>query len=97
VPIIQPYLRYVNQDSITHVARAIDDTNPLFTDPEYAHGGRFGTLVAPQAILYAPGWGARICDTAKAFRACTDSTRATGGDCYGSSSTVSSYEPRRNW
>ncbi len=57
VPIKHPYLRYVNQDSITHVARAIGDTNPLFTDPEYARKTRFGALVAPPAILYALAWG----------------------------------------
>ena len=57
VPIEYPYLRYVNQDSVTHVARAIGDTNPLFTDPEYAQGTRFGRLVAPPALLYALAWG----------------------------------------
>ena len=57
VPIKHPYLRYVNADSITHVARAIGDTNPLFTDPEYAQGTRFGRLVAPPALLYALAWG----------------------------------------
>ena len=57
VPIKHPYLRHVNQDSITHVARAIGDTNPLYTDPEYAKGTRFGRLVAPPALLYALAWG----------------------------------------
>ena len=59
VPIKYPYLRYVNQDSITHVARAIGDTNPLFTDPEYAAQTRFGKLVAPPALLYALAWGSQ--------------------------------------
>jgi len=59
VPIRYPYLRYVNQDSITHVARAIGDTNPLFTDPEYAAQTRFGKLVAPPALLYALAWGSQ--------------------------------------
>lgn len=57
VPIKYPYLRYVNQDSITHVAKAIGDTNPLFTDLQYARGTRFGKLVAPPALLYALAWG----------------------------------------
>lgn len=59
VPIKYPYLRYVNQDSITHVARAIGDTNPLFTNPEYAAQTRFGKLVAPPALLYALAWGSQ--------------------------------------
>lgn len=57
VPIEHPYLRYVNQDSVTHVARAIGDTNPLFIDPEYAATTRYGRLVAPPALLYALAWG----------------------------------------
>jgi acyl dehydratase len=57
VPIEYPYLRYVNRDSITHVARAIGDTNPLFTDPAYAAATRYGRLVAPPALLYALAWG----------------------------------------
>ena len=57
VPIEYPYLRYVNQDSITHVARAIGDTNPLFIDPAYAATTRYGRLVAPPALLYALAWG----------------------------------------
>jgi len=56
-PIEYPYLRYVNQDSISHVARSIGDTNPLYVDPEYAAGTRYGRLVAPPAIFYALAWG----------------------------------------
>jgi acyl dehydratase len=57
VPIEYPYLRFINQDSITHVARAIGDTNPLYIDPEHARTTRYGRLVAPPAILYALAWG----------------------------------------
>ncbi len=56
-PIEQPYLRYINQDSITHLARSIGDDNPLYVDPAYAKTTRFGKLVAPPAILYALAWG----------------------------------------
>jgi len=56
-PISQPYLKYVNEDSITHVARALGDTNPLYNDPAYAATTRFGSLVSPPAIFYALGWG----------------------------------------
>jgi acyl dehydratase len=56
-PITQPYIRYVNEDSINHVARSIGDNNPLYVDPEYAAGTHFGRLVAPPAIFYAAAWG----------------------------------------
>lgn len=56
-PIEYPYIRHVNHDSITHVARAVGDTNPLYIDPKYAAGTRFGKLVAPPALFYALGWG----------------------------------------
>jgi acyl dehydratase len=50
-------LRHVNQDSINHVARAIGDDNPLWTDPQHARSSRFGAMVAPPALLYAAAWG----------------------------------------
>jgi acyl dehydratase len=56
-PITQPYIRYVNQDSISHVARSIGDNNPLYVDPEHAATSRYGRLVAPPAIFYAAAWG----------------------------------------
>lgn len=56
-PIEYPYIRHVNQDSIAHVARSVGDTNPLYIDPEYAKGTRFGKLVAPPSLFYALGWG----------------------------------------
>jgi acyl dehydratase len=55
--IAEPFLRYVNSDSIRHVARAIGDTNPLWIDPEHAAASRFGTEVAPPAFLYGVSWG----------------------------------------
>jgi acyl dehydratase len=56
-PIEYPYLRHINQDSITHVARSIGDMNPLYVDPAYAANTRYGALVAPPAIFYALAWG----------------------------------------
>ncbi len=56
-PISQPFIRYVNQDSITHVARGIGDMNPLYVDPEYAANGPYGKLIAPPALFYAAAWG----------------------------------------
>ena len=46
-PIEQPFLRYVNGDSIRHAARAIGDMNPLWIDREHAQASRYGRLVAP--------------------------------------------------
>jgi acyl dehydratase len=57
MPIEHPYVRYVNLDSITHVARCLGDTNPLYTDPEHAAKSQFGALVAPPALFYAVAWG----------------------------------------
>lgn len=56
-PIEQPFLRYVNSDSIKHVARAIGDANPLWIDAEHGADSRFGAQVAPPAFLYGVGWG----------------------------------------
>ena len=56
-PIDEPFVRSINWDSIRHVARAIGDVNPLYTNPEYAKGSPFGKLVAPPALLYAAAWG----------------------------------------
>jgi acyl dehydratase len=56
-PIEHPFVRHVNQDSINHVARAIGDDNPLWTDPEHARSSRFRAMVAPPALLYAAAWG----------------------------------------
>ena len=57
VPIEQPYLRLVNQDSIAHVARALGDRNPLYADPAHARSSRYGALIAPPALLYGVAWG----------------------------------------
>jgi len=57
-PIEEPFLRYVNGDSIRHAARAIGDMNPLWIDRAHASASRFGRLVAPPAFLYGVSWGA---------------------------------------
>lgn len=56
-PIEQPFLRYVNADSIAHVARGIGDDNPLWIDRDHAKKSRFGKLAAPPAFFYGVGWG----------------------------------------
>jgi hypothetical protein len=55
--VVDPYLRYVNNDSIRHAARAIGDANPLWAQSTYGPGTRFGAQVAPPALLYGVAWG----------------------------------------
>ena len=56
-PVDKPFVRYVNQDSIEHVARAIGDGKPMWMDPAYGRRSRFGKMIAPPALLYANAWG----------------------------------------
>lgn len=56
-PIEDPFLRYVNEDSIRHVARAIGDMNPLWVDRDHGAASRYGAAVAPPAFLYGVTWG----------------------------------------
>ena len=57
-PIDEPFVRYVNGDSIRHAARAIGDMNPLWIDRAHGNASRYGRCVAPPALLYAVTWGA---------------------------------------
>ena len=56
-PIEEPFVRYVNADSIRHAARAIGDANPLWIDAAHAGASRHGRRIAPPALLYAVTWG----------------------------------------
>ena len=56
-PIAEPFVRYVNSDSIRHAARAIGDMNPLWIDPAYGKASRYARCMAPPALLYAVTWG----------------------------------------
>lgn len=56
-PIDDPFLRYVNEDSIRHVARAIGDANPLWVDRAHGEASRFGAQMAPPSFLYGVTWG----------------------------------------
>jgi acyl dehydratase len=57
-PIEQPYIRYINADSILHMAIGLGDDNPLWLNRDYAAKTVHGKLVAPPAILYGASWGA---------------------------------------
>ena len=56
-PIEEPFVRYVNSDSIRHVARAIGDMNPLWINPAYGKASRYSRSMAPPALLYGVTWG----------------------------------------
>lgn len=56
-PITEPFLRYINADSIAHAARAVGDMNPLWIDADHAAHSRFGRRAAPPALLYGVTWG----------------------------------------
>lgn len=56
-PIEDPFVRFVNDDSIRHAARAVGDANPLWIDPDHAAKSRYGRQVAPPTLLYAVTWG----------------------------------------
>lgn len=56
VPIVdtaEPWCYEATRDNIRHYAHGIGDDNPLWCDPDYAAGARFGTLVAPPSFLFA--------------------------------------------
>jgi acyl dehydratase len=56
-----PYNRWTTwneeatRDGIRHYAYGFGDDNPLYTDPEYAAGTRWGSIVAPPGFLEGAG------------------------------------------
>ncbi len=48
----QPYLDEAGRDAIRHYAEAIGDTNPLWTNEEYAKKTRWKGIIAPPTILF---------------------------------------------
>ena len=45
---VETVLHYqVTERDITRFAQAIDDPNPLYTDPEYAQKSKYGSIIAP--------------------------------------------------
>ena len=49
----RPYVSELNADAIRHYAFGIGDTNPMWTDPEYASRSAAGRLLAPPSVLFA--------------------------------------------
>jgi acyl dehydratase len=50
---LEPYCHEASRDCIRHYAHGIGDDNPLWCDPDYAAGTKFGTLVAPPSFLFS--------------------------------------------
>lgn len=46
------------RDAIRHYAWGAGDTNPLFTNYEYAKKTKFGKIIAPPTFLFSVWWGA---------------------------------------
>ena len=50
----------VNRAMIRHWCEAMEDGNPLYTDPEYAKNSKYGGIIAPpqmvQAYCVPPLW-----------------------------------------
>src|ERR1700722_11837047 len=58
IPFNQPrpaHNREVTWDGSRHFANGYGDDNPLWCDPEYARGTRWGGLIAPPNFLYTIG------------------------------------------
>jgi acyl dehydratase len=49
----RPYVSELNADAIRHYAFGIGDTNPMWTDPDYASRSAAGRLLAPPTALFA--------------------------------------------
>ncbi len=55
-----PFNEVCTKDAIRHYAHGLGDTNPLWTDEEYAKKSRWGSLIGPPCFLYACGAGALV-------------------------------------
>ncbi len=56
----RPYFNTMaTRDAISHFCDGIGDTNPLYTDEEYARRTKYGSLVAPPCFLYSVYWAAQ--------------------------------------
>ena len=50
---LEPWCHEATRDSIRHYAHGIGDDNPLWCDPDYAAGTRWGGVLAPPSFLFA--------------------------------------------
>jgi acyl dehydratase len=49
---VEPWCTEVARDSVRHYAHGIGDDNPLWCDPEYAAGTRYGGIIAPPSFVF---------------------------------------------
>ena len=50
------FSKQASEDGILHFAHGIGDSNPLFTDSEYANKTKYKSIIAPGAYLYCINW-----------------------------------------
>src|SRR6185436_3747271 len=50
---VEPWCYEATRDNIRHYAHGIGDDNPLWCDPSYAQGTKYGDVVAPPSFLFA--------------------------------------------
>lgn len=50
---VEPWCYEATRDNIRHYAHGIGDDNPLWCDPSYAAGTRYGTVIAPPSFVFA--------------------------------------------
>ena len=50
---VEPWCYEATRDNIRHYAHGIGDDNPLWCDPAYARGTKFGDVIAPPSFLFA--------------------------------------------
>jgi acyl dehydratase len=50
---LEPWCHEATRDNIRHYAHGIGDDNPLWCDPDYARGTRYGDVVAPPSFIFA--------------------------------------------
>ena len=52
VDTVEPWCYEVTRDNVRHYAHGIGDDNPLWCDPQYAAGARYGRIVAPPSFVF---------------------------------------------
>ncbi|MEQ9123895.1 MAG: MaoC family dehydratase N-terminal domain-containing protein [Alphaproteobacteria bacterium] len=50
---VEPWCYEATRDNIRHYAHGIGDDNPLWCDPDYAKGTKYGDVIAPPSFLFA--------------------------------------------
>ena len=56
-PVTDPFNETAGKDAIRHFVHGIGDSNPLFTDEDYARSTGYGGLIAPPCFLFSMiGW-----------------------------------------